>query len=157
MNETRRALKALRASPLDDLGLLLALRKLAETAAERSQFALQLSLPDHIPPLAPDVEQCIYRVTQEALENVVRHARASQLSLALTADMKGITLTVADDGAGFNPLHVKQNGQFGLAGMRERAAMVGAAFEVDSRPHGGTRIKLTLKEPYHGDKDTDLR
>jgi signal transduction histidine kinase len=151
LNDTRRALKALRASPLDDLGLLLALRKLAQTAAERSQFALQLSLPDHIPPLASDVEQCIYRVAQEALENAVHHAHARELSLALAAGTDGITLTIADDGVGFDPQRVEHNSHFGLAGMRERAAMVGAALEVHSRPHGGTRIKLTLKEPRHAD------
>ncbi len=157
LNETRRALRALRASPLDDLGLLLALRQLAQSTAERGRLTLKLSLPEYLSPLSSDVEQSIYRVAQEALENVVRHARARALSLTLTAPPDDLALTIADDGVGFDPLRVGQNGRLGLAGMRERAALVAATLEVDSRPHGGTRIKLTFKEAHHVDKSIDLR
>lgn len=145
LNETRRALKALRASPLDDLGLLLALRQLAQDTAERGHLALTLSLPEQLSPMPPDVEQCVYRVAQEALENVVRHARARQLRLALTA-VEGLVLEIADDGVGFEREMVGGNGRFGLAGMRERAAMSGAALHIDSQPQNGTRIRLVFKE-----------
>ncbi|GAB4263200.1 MAG: hypothetical protein Kow0080_01290 [Candidatus Promineifilaceae bacterium] len=143
LNETRRALKALRASPLDDLGLLLALRQLAQDTAERGRLALTLSLPEQLPPLPPDVEQCIYRVAQEALENVVRHARACHLHLALAVD-KGLVLEIADDGIGFESDVVGGNGRFGLAGMRERAAMSGATLHIDSQPQHGTRVKFVF-------------
>jgi signal transduction histidine kinase len=157
LNETRRALRALRASPLDDLGLLLALHQLAQSTAERGRLTLQLSLPEYLSPLSSDVEQCIYRVAQEALENVVRHANARTLSLTLTAPPDDLALTIVDDGAGFDPLRVGQNGRLGLAGMRERAALVAATLAVDSRPHGGTCIKLTFKEAHHANKSIDLR
>src|SRR5439155_20678930 len=64
LQETRRALKALRASPLDDLGLGLALRRMAESAVARANIELDLEIPEQVPPLAPDVEHCIYRVAQ---------------------------------------------------------------------------------------------
>ncbi len=156
LNETRRALKALRASPLDDLGLLLALDRLARNAAERGRLVLQLTLPDTIPPLTAAVEQCIYRVDQEALENVVRHANARQLQMILAAGGPGVTLSIADDGVGFNPAAGETNGHFGLAGMRERAALAGASLTVESQPQGGTRIQLTIQEPSDADSGIDM-
>lgn len=145
LNETRRALKALRASPLDDLGLLLALRQLAQDTAERGRLALTLSLPEQLLPLPPDVEQCVYRVAQEALENVVRHAHARHLRLALTVDA-GLVLEIADDGVGFEREVVAGNGRFGLAGMRERASVAGATLTIDSQAQNGTRVRLVFEE-----------
>lgn len=151
LNETRRALKSLRASPLEDLGLLLALRRLAETSAERGQLALNLSLPESIPPLEEDVEQALYRVAQEALENIVRHARAGRLDFALSTEGEKLTLSIADDGVGFDRERMQENGHFGLVGMGERAAMVGAALHVKSRSGEGTQIILTVEESSDAD------
>jgi len=156
LNETRRALKALRASPLDDLGLLLALRKLAEQAAERGHLTLHLHLPEHLPPLSPAVEQCLYRVAQEALENVVRHAQARNLHLSLSDDSSGLSLSIRDDEVGFDPQAVQGNGHFGLAGMRERAAVAGATLEIASKPGQGTSIQLVFKEWRHAHPRADL-
>ena len=78
LEETRRALKALRASPLDDLGLALAISTMAEDAAARANLALDLSILDKMPALSPDVEQCVYRVAQEAVTNVVNHAQCQK-------------------------------------------------------------------------------
>ncbi|RME53529.1 MAG: sensor histidine kinase [Caldilineae bacterium] len=144
LNETRRALKALRASPLDDLGLLLALRRLAQSTAERGQLSLHLALPEQLPPLASAVEQCIYRVAQEALENVVRHAQAHDLHVILTAGAQDLILTIRDDGVGFDPQTGQGNGHFGLAGMRERAAVAGATLEIEARPGAGTQVRLVF-------------
>ena len=83
LKETRRALQALRASPLDDLGLALAISTMAKDAAERANLALDLSVMENIPPLSPDVEQCVYRVAQEAITNVVSHASAKKLAVKL--------------------------------------------------------------------------
>ena len=74
LEETQRALKALRASPLDDLGLSMAIRNMATEAAERAHLHLDITAADKTPALAPDVEQCVYRVAQEAIANVVNHA-----------------------------------------------------------------------------------
>ena len=145
LDETRRALKALRASPLDDLGLLLALQKLAKSAAERGQFALSLSLPDQIPSLSPDVEQCIYRIAQEAIENAAQHANANTLEIQLTVSEEEINLSIEDDGLGFDVEKVKENGHYGLSGMRERAQVAGGELNISSKPDKGTRIELQLR------------
>jgi signal transduction histidine kinase len=145
LNETRRALKALRASPIDDLGLLLALQKLAQSAAERGKLSLSLSLPEQMPPLSPDVEQCLYRIAQESLENVVYHANAQTLLVQLTMSEETICLKVEDDGLGFDVKQSQVTGHYGLPGMRERAQAVGGELIVNSHPGQGTRIQLTLK------------
>lgn len=149
LDETRRALKALRASPLEDLGLRLALQNLAQAAAERGRLELELVLPDQIASLSPDVEQCIYRVAQEAIENTVNHANAHTLSVRLSIQESGIALAVQDDGAGTNLMQAEQAGHFGLAGMRERAQLVGGRLAVSTQPGQGTCIQLFIEGYRH--------
>ena len=144
LQETRRALKSLRASPLDDLGLRLAVHQLAESAASRGNLALELLLSEALPALSPDVEQCVYRVAQEAVANVVHHAGARTLTVRLTGADGRVSLLVRDDGRGFDPNGVPQPGHFGLAGMRERAQLVGGQLTITSRPERGTTIQLTV-------------
>jgi len=145
LDETRRALKALRASPIEDLGLLLGLEKLAQSAAERGRLNLALSLPNQLSSLSPDVEQSIYRIAQEALENIIHHANAENLQVQLNALDGEIHLRIEDDGLGFDLKQNPEGGHYGLAGMRERAQLMGANLEVSSRPNQGTRIQLTIK------------
>jgi signal transduction histidine kinase len=145
LNETRRALKALRASPIDDLGLLLSLQKLAQSAAERGKLNLSLSLPEQITSLSPDVEQCLYRIAQESLENVVYHASAKTLAVQLTIFEEAICLEVEDDGIGFDMKQFQETGHYGLAGMRERAQTAGGELTINSQPGQGSRVLLTLK------------
>jgi signal transduction histidine kinase len=142
--ETRRALKSLRATPLEELGLRLALRQLAESAATRGNLDLELALPETLPSLSPDVEQCIYRIAQEAIENALAHADAKHLTLSLSQTEQAITLSVQDDGAGFNPAQAEKAGHFGLLGMRERSVMVGGEFNVESGPGKGTTVTLKI-------------
>ncbi len=156
LQEARRALQALRASPLEDLGLVLALAALAQEAAERAGTALTLHLPeDNLSFLAAHIEQSIYRIAQEALENCVRHAEAKQIWVTLTVAAALITLTIHDDGAGFDvasvapttvpPTTVPPSGSanhYGLAGMWERASMIGGTLTVESAQVAGTTIQL---------------
>jgi signal transduction histidine kinase len=155
LDETRRALKALRASPLEDLGLVLGIQKLAESARDRGNLQLELTLPVHPPSFSPDVEQCIYRVAQEAIENVLHHANAQKLTLALDFNQDGAFLSVRDDGLGFNLGKKKRSGHFGLSGMRERAELAGGELRIDSSPQKGTTIKLTIKGNF--DESDHLR
>jgi signal transduction histidine kinase len=148
LQETRRALKALRSSPLEDLGLVLAIRKLAETAAERAKLHLDVSLPEKNIILSPDVEQCLYRIAQEALENVVHHANATNLGIQLTVDQNGVLLVIRDDGIGFNPETGLPSGHFGIQGMRERAVLIGGKLTITSTPSTGTTIRLEIKAGY---------
>lgn len=144
LQETRRALKSLRASPLDDLGLLLAVRQLAQSAAGRENLRLALDLSDTLPALAPALEQCIYRVAQEAIANVLHHANAHTLRVSLACAGADVILRVADDGGGFRADQAVSPGHFGLAGMRERAALVGGLLHLRSQSGQGTEIELRV-------------
>ncbi len=165
LTETRRALQALRASPLEDLGLLLALRTEAETAAARLGATLAFDLPsgDSLPPdMLPDVEQGIYRVAQEALANAVKHSAARELAVSLEIKPLAIEplgseplgneagklcFAVCDNGSGFDVQQFQQGDEadhFGLRGMKERAKMLGGTLAIESTPGKGTRIELSI-------------
>ena len=144
LQETRRAIKSLRASPLDDLGLVKAIRMVADTAAQRGRFDVQLTLPEDAPLLSSDVQQCLYRVAQEALENVVRHADARQVNVHLSTTAQAVELCVEDDGVGFK-IEARQPGHFGLDGMRERARLAGGELTITSALDGGTVIRLVIQ------------
>jgi signal transduction histidine kinase len=146
LEETRRALKALRASPLDDLGLALALRKMVEDMASRANLTLDMPEIIMVPPLTPDIEQCIYRVAQEAVTNAVKHASAKKLTVKLEFAEGGAALSVIDDGIGFDVDKIDKTSHFGLAGMQERARMVGGELHIISKPGSGTTVILTLKQ-----------
>jgi signal transduction histidine kinase len=141
LTEARRALQALRAGALEEVGLRVAIGDLARSAAARGNLTLDLQLPDELPALTQAEEQCVYRVAQEALSNVTRHARATQIRVELQHTPGQLTLTIADNGRGFNPASV--NGEhFGLKGLHERADLVGAKLEVVSELQRGTTLTL---------------
>ena len=91
--------------------------------------------------LPADVQIALYRLAQESLANVLKHARASSASVCLHVDADGLTLLIEDDGRGFDP-SAPRPGHLGLAVMTERAAAIGASLEVDSRPGEGTRVRI---------------
>lgn len=149
LEETRRALKALRASPLDDLGLALAITTIARDVASRANLKLDLSVTDKLPVLSPDVEQCIYRVAQEAIVNVDNHARAKTMTVKLEVLDSKLTLTVSDDGFGFDTTKNDGEGHFGVKGMKERAELVGGELSLSSKPGYGTTVQLAIdREKY---------
>ncbi len=146
LQETRRALKALRASPLDDLGLVMALRQLIDNAASRCPLQLEVALPDEEDIPSPEIKQCIYRIAQEALENVIHHANARRLTMHLTVDQRAaIDLLIQDDGIGFNPAAALPTGHFGLKGMHERAQLAGGTLTIHSKSGSGTTIHLEIQ------------
>lgn len=144
VDETRRALKALRASALADLGPGLAIQRLAESAASRFQLDLELGLQNPMPSLSSDVEQAIYRIAQESIENVARHAQATRLRVRLSHNNRVAILTVEDDGIGFDARADMKPGHFGLAGMRERAELAGGSLTIESEKGKGTKVTLTI-------------
>jgi signal transduction histidine kinase len=146
LTEARRALHALRATPLEELGLALALRDAAESAVKRADLSLELDIAELAITLPPVVEQGVYRIAQEALENVVRHARASRLTVKLARTAANLELSIIDDGLGFSPDTLNSDPKrVGLRGMRERAAMLGGTLQIISRPRQGTQICLRLE------------
>jgi signal transduction histidine kinase len=122
------------------VGLSEALRQLCRGFAERSGIAFDCRIED-TDPLEPAVAQTIYRTAEAALANVEQHANAGNITVTLTRQDAVLRLVVCDDGAGFDPAQVAAD-RYGLAGMRERAAAVGATLTVHSAPGRGTEIAL---------------
>jgi two-component system sensor histidine kinase DegS len=138
----RRFCRALRPSVLDDLGLVPALEWLLSDLADRSGIHTALEEQGDRLRLNPEQELVIFRVAQEALHNIEHHAHASLVVVRLAHDPGRLYLEVVDDGCGFDPTNVRQ-GSLGLAGMQERASLIGAAFEISSHP-GETSVRLDL-------------
>ncbi len=145
LSEARRAIRALRAAPLEDLGLALAIRNLAESVATRAALVLDLQVPERISGLEPAIEQGIYRIAGESLANVARHADARHLTVRFDQAGERLELTISDDGRGFDTTNPPSDGQYGLRGMRERAEMIGGTLEIESRPGQGTTVRLTVE------------
>jgi signal transduction histidine kinase len=143
--EIRRALRDLRATPLDEMGLVLAVRHLAEAAAQRGSLTLDLHTPNKELRFAPDIELGIYRIAQEALTNAVEHANANSLSLSMQQQDTRFVLEVVDDGAGFDLKDAENSGRLGLLGMKERSAMLGGKLSIVSSPKKGCRIEFVLE------------
>jgi two-component system sensor histidine kinase UhpB len=145
LEDVREIARRLRPEALDDLGLPSALAALTNDIARRTDIRVERRLAGDLRALEPDEELVVYRVAQEALTNVARHSEARQawVTLAPTpSGDRGVTLTVRDDGRGFD-LAAHADGT-GLRGMRERAVLIGASLDVDARPGRGTTVRLQL-------------
>jgi signal transduction histidine kinase len=139
LQDVRRLAVELRPSALDDFGLVAALERLAASFAEQTGIAVdfQTALADER--LPEEVETALYRIVQESLTNVVKHARARRVSILLARKNGAVKAVVEDDGRGFDPGQEPDDG-FGLVGMRERLALLGGRLEVESGRDGGTTI-----------------
>jgi len=129
----------LRPGVLDDLGLVDALDWYTTDFERRTEITCVFEY-DHVPPLSETVATAAYRITQEAITNVARHASASRIEVVLKARNSTLTLAIVDDGRGFNPLELSDSEGLGVAGMRERASLVGEILEVFSEPEKGCRV-----------------
>ncbi|MGJ3240111.1 MAG: sensor histidine kinase [Anaerolineae bacterium] len=145
LRETRHALQALRSSPLEDLGLRLSLHMDALKAAERAGFRPHVSIPETLPELSTETELSLYRVVEEALNNIVQHAQATDVWLRLDVTGQAITLSIRDNGIGFDSDAPSPEGHFGLVGMFERAALCDGEIAIVSDPHAGTKITLKIR------------
>jgi signal transduction histidine kinase len=143
LSESRRAVQELRAKPLEDLGLVLAVRALAESYADRYDFGIELSIDPNLGEYGAEVEQCVYRIAQEALTNIAEHAQAHHAQLVLKRDGDHLQLIIRDDGCGFDPNLGVADAQYGLLGMRERSQMVGGCLAVTSQVGKGTQISFS--------------
>jgi len=142
LDDVRRIARDLRPDTLEELGLRSALSGLAVRLQRQTGLTVERRLDDDLPPLGEDAEIVVYRVVQEALTNVVRHAGAERVVIALGRDDGAVTLTVDDDGRGV-PAHVGDEAR-GITGMRERALLVRARLTVGRSPLGGTRVTLRI-------------
>jgi signal transduction histidine kinase len=148
LTETRRALQALRASPLEDLGLGLAVRSLAESIAGRAGLQTELQIENDLRDYPMEVQQCFYRVAQEALINAADHAMAHRVQVCMAREGSVLKLSIRDDGTGFDNNSVDLTQKFGLLGMRERVEMICGNLSIVSQVGSGTQITLT----YGGNK-----
>jgi signal transduction histidine kinase len=133
----------LRPAALDQLGLQPALEALVQRVASTQGLEIEADLD--LRPLDPDVETAVYRLAQEALTNIARHANATAVRLRVRAGDGRTELEIADDGRGFDT--TADAAGFGLRGMRERVGLVGGTLDIDSGP-GGTRIRASIPDDY---------
>ena len=139
----RRVMDDLRPPMLDDFGLVATLHWYGARFASRTGVAVTVQGKEPIPRLAAPIENALFRVVQEGLTNVIKHARATQVTVTVAADDGAVRLVVADDGVGFEPTQVvtpNRHGGWGLMTMAERAEAVGGRCRVESQPQQGTRI-----------------
>ncbi len=138
LGEARRAIQTLRASPLEELGLIAALTQLGETFAARNALSVTTDIAAELGDLDPELENVVYRISDEALTNVARHADATRANVALRRKSGKIKLAVSDNGRGFDPALAPPDGHVGIKGMHERAEMVGGSLEITSNTDGTT-------------------
>jgi len=140
----RRIAAELRPGLLDDLGLVAAIEWYAQEFAERAGLACELRLGDQELMLDRDLATALFRILQEALTNVARHAGATRVEIALDAQPECLTLVVRDDGKGIDPAQVFAAHSLGLLGMRERARVLGGEVAIEGNPGQGTTVTARI-------------
>ena len=135
-------------SILDDLGLPIALQRLVDDFTARSHIQGSFG-HENIPAVVPqEIATCLYRVAQESLNNVARHAAASRVDVELTRSRSGLTVTITDDGVGFDSEQPRQGPHgLGLLGMKERVALIHGELLVSSAVGKGTRVQVVVLVP----------
>jgi two-component system sensor histidine kinase UhpB len=144
LDEVRRIARELRPEMLEQLGLVSALTELSRKFAESSGVLVERRFATDLPPLSEDAELAVYRVAQESLTNVARHADAGRVEIALQPGHDSVVLCVTDDGRGIPVPDHSRNGHGGLRGMRERALLVGGALAIKRSSAGGVEVRLEV-------------
>jgi len=142
----RRMIARLSPLVLQELGLVAAIRKEAKDLSKSTGVKTRVAVPDDLGRFGPEAETAIYRVVQEALHNVAKHAQAKNVTVQVGREQGVIKLTVEDDGIGFVQKGISRGRSFGLAGMRERIAALGGAVRLRSGKGKGTRIEVTVPD-----------
>ncbi|GAB4533851.1 MAG: hypothetical protein Fur0018_23500 [Anaerolineales bacterium] len=144
IDRVRNLSSRLRPGLLDDLGLIPALEWLGEDFSARTGIACELRLPEGDPVIPPEIATDTYRICQEALTNVVRHARASRVLIGLAIEPDGLHLMVQDDGRGISTDGLQGSDSLGLLGMQERALQWNGTISFDGEPGQGTTVRLHI-------------
>lgn len=151
IENVRRMVRALRPIYLEDLGLVAALNMLVTEMGQSSGISIDFERQGKERRLDNAVELALYRIVQEALNNIARHAEASHATVTLSFVPKGIKILIEDDGKGFHvpnsPAEFAPGGHFGLLGMYERAELIGGTMQVQSVPGEGTRLMVEVTTP----------
>jgi two-component system sensor histidine kinase UhpB len=141
VDEVRRISSELRPEMLEHLGLVSALIELSTSFARVAGVRVERQFPTSLPKLAPEIELAIYRIAQESLTNIARHAAATRVTIALEPGHDSVVLRVSDNGRGFADTPVEHGG---LRSMRERAVLVGGALAIKNAPGGGVQVRLEV-------------
>ena len=153
LHQVRRLALALRPSVLHDLGLAPALHWIAEQTAARTGLVVQFHPAVTDGRLAPEIETACFRIVQEALTNITRHARATRVEIDLYQDGDKLVLSVQDDGCGFDPARVRAQavagGSVGVLGMQERAMLIGGQLDIASARGQGSAVRLRVTWSTH--------
>jgi two-component system, NarL family, sensor histidine kinase NreB len=140
----RRIIGKLSPLVLQELGLVSAIRKEAKDLTRTTGVRAQVVIGDEVGRFAPATEQAVYRVVQEALHNVAKHAHAKNVAVQISRENKNVHVSVADDGIGIQPRSNSRGHSFGLAGIKERIAILGGVSRVISAKGKGTRIEISV-------------
>jgi two-component system sensor histidine kinase UhpB len=158
MKDLRQLIRGLRPIYIEDLGLSTALAMYASQGERPDGTQVHFHQEGKDRRLPPEVEMALYRMAQEALNNVHRHARASNVWITLRFGVDEVTLEVQDDGQGFDlpadPTHYARLGHYGLVGLNERADLIGAQLTIHSKPSHGTLVHVQLNAPEKGQQNT---
>jgi len=157
LTELRRILAGLRPAILDDLGLVPAMRWYARDCLEKEGIHVVVKAPSVHLWLSSAVSTTLFRIVQEAVNNIVRHAGASSVTIVLQLNGKSVHLRVEDDGRGFNPQLASRDAvelqHLGLLGIRERAELLGGSVQIKSAPGKGTRVEVSIPLGETGGED----
>jgi signal transduction histidine kinase len=163
LTELRKIVSGLRPTILDDLGLVPAIRWYARSVLETNGIQVRLSLPEEAFELSGHLSTTLFRIAQEAINNIMRHANARVADISLVLDQGKVHLSIRDDGQGFNPAQAAGQAvplqHLGLLGVKERASLVGGEVSIESVLGKGTRLHVCVPLPvevdYHEKHDSD--
>ena len=146
IEEVRSIARALRPYQLDRFGLTKTLEDAAELLAKAGSLKIETQIDNVDDAFSAEAQISIFRVVQEWLNNVVKHARASTARLTVRRDPTAVRMILEDDGVGFDPAAVmSRTGSFGLANLRERVRLLGGTLKIDTAPGKGTRLSVVLE------------
>jgi signal transduction histidine kinase len=144
MGLKRRVVEELRPSLLDHFGLSTALRAYVDDACSKARIQADIRLPDDGAAVPKDIAIALFRIVQEGLNNIIRHAGATNVVLDLVADGNEYAFTLHDDGCGFNPEINRESWPHGIMGMQHRVRALGGRFSLESAPGKGTTLRVAV-------------
>jgi signal transduction histidine kinase len=144
MDLKRRVVEDLRPSLLDHFGLPTALRAYVESACAKAALRAELALPEDAAPMERDTAIALFRIVQQGVTNIIRHAGARSVSLRLVLERDAWRITLSDDGSGFDATVLGLSSSHGIAGMRQRVRALGGELQIQSAPGAGTTLRVSI-------------
>jgi signal transduction histidine kinase len=144
MDLKRRVVEDLRPSLLDHFGLPTALRAYVDSACAKAGLRTELALPEDTAPMAKDTAIALFRIVQEGVTNIIRHAGARSVALRFATESDAYRIILSDDGSGFDATDPGVGSSHGITGMRQRVRALGGQLEIESAPGTGTTLRVSV-------------